>query len=214
MATAWSQTAPPSPVRAVEDQRKRVQELRAQLDPCRQARDDARAAVVQAERSDREAMAAALAAGKAATSDVQSVEKANAAAAATTRQFEALQLAIANAEAELGAVVQKHRDAWAKRAAGEVSAARNDAREALDGLRAAFARYSDARQIVLWLTHGLDRPAALGLLGSAPGSERWAANGEQVGIAIVLDQWLAAALAEPEPAPQASPSEPAPTAAD
>jgi hypothetical protein len=204
---AWTSLAPPSPIREIEAQRKRVLDLRGQIDQRRQAADDARAAVVQAERSDREAMAAAMSLGKAATSNVAEIEKANAAAAAATRAFEAAQLAVANSEAELGAVVAKHRDAWTKRATGAVTAARNDAREALAAFRDALAKFRDAQQIAAWLDTGLDREqrVTLGLLGSCPGSQRWSANGEQVGIAIVLDQWLAEAVAEP--APQAQPRE-------
>jgi hypothetical protein len=213
----WSQLAPPSPVREVEAARKRVLELRGQVDSCGQARDDARASVVAAERSDREAMAAALARGEAATSDVQLVERASAAAAAATRQFEALQLAIANAESELGAVVAKHRSQWAKRAAGEVTASRSDAQRALEAFRVAVARHQDALQVSEWLATGLDRnppgqvtPGLLGDLG--PASARWAANQSPVTAGVVFG-WFGEALAEPEPQPQTQPARSEPVTA-
>jgi hypothetical protein len=206
VASAWSDLAPISPIREVEAARKRVLELRDQIGPRREGREAAAAAVVQLERDDRTRMAELMAAGKPATSNVEAIEKARAASAGAQRALEALGLAIQTGEAELHAAIVKARDAWAKRAAGEVSSSRREAQEALAGLRAALARHQDARQVAGWLAEGggLDHEWQVtpGLLPRAAGSQPWAANSEEVGLATVFG-WIEQTVAEPEPELQA-----------
>lgn len=201
MAVEWSRDAPISPIREIEARRKRTRELRAQKNQRREEREAAAARVTALERADRERMAQLMAAGKDASSDIQAIEKAQATAAASKRQAEALSLAIATSEAELGEVIRKHRGAWAKAAEREVVTSRTAAQDALAAFTAALSRHGDARVVAEWVATGIDRELVpkLGLIGHAPGSERVTANSSPINLDIVLG-WLDAAVAsQPEP---------------
>ena len=208
--TDWSSVAPPSENREIEQQRRRVLELRAQIPQRREQRDTAAARVTQLEREDRERMAQAMARGKDTNPDVEQVEKARADAAGAVRAFEALVLAIETSEQQLHAAVLKARDSWTKQAQHAVVEARQEAREAFAAFEAAFKRHREAQAIEVWLRPeaGLDQghPPRGGVLGPAPGSAKVTANAAPVDLTVVFS-WLTQVLAEPEP-PKPPPTRP------
>jgi hypothetical protein len=204
--TDWSRVAPPSPIREIEAQRRRVLELREQLPMRREQRDQAAARVTELERQDRNRMAELMASGKDATSDTETVEAARHQVAGAVRALEALNLAIQVAEDELHALVLKHRARWVERAQRGVLETRAEAQAALATFRAALQRYRDAQQAEGWLREGSgldrERPAKMGMLGQAVGSERVTGNRQAVDLGIVLG-WVEQTLDPPPAKPQA-----------
>lgn len=198
--TDWSQLTPPSQIKEIEGQRRRVLDLRAQIPTRREQREAASARVVDLERQDRQRKSEAMVAGKAVTSDVEQIEQARAEAADAVRTTEALTLAIEAAEQDLHALVLKHRDAWTKRAEHDVVETRADAQTALSALQSALERHRQAQAVHAWLApdgRGLDREGRVrSVLGPAPGSDRLTANSLPIDLSVVFG-WLGAALAEP-----------------
>lgn len=204
----WSAITPTSPIKEIEAARKRVLDLREQISQRREQRDQAAAHVVELERSDRQRMADAMAAGQEAESDVDSIEKARASAAGAVRTTEALVLAIQGAEDQLHAAVVKSRGKWVDRAQRDVIEARAEAAATLTAFTAALSRYRDAVSVEGWLREdsGLDRgkPARVGLLGVAAGSASVTGNQQPVAVETVL-AWLRETIDPPAPRPIPAP---------
>ena len=207
--TEWSNITPPSPVREVEQQRKRVLALRGQIPKRRAERDTAAARVVEVEAADRRRMAEQMTRGEAPVSDIGQIEKARAEAAGAVRASEALALAVESAEQELHQLALKHRVRWAERASQEVTKARTEAVAALAAFRTALVRYRDTQQVEHWLREGAggldrERPARSGVLGGATGSERVSGNAAPVALELVFS-WLEQSLAPYEAPAQVEP---------
>jgi hypothetical protein len=201
----WSKLMPPAGDAApaqVEAAWQAVEALRAKVQPARQAFSDAQAAATEAAAADRERMAGELRAGRSPKADATGLAKAEARVAGARRQAEALQLAIADSESELGRVVHERRERWLADAQRQENAARSRARELIAELRGALEDWASVRGVTHWLEpdHGLDRehPAPPAIRAGMAGSERFAANGEPLALTTVCDM-LTQTVAEPEP---------------
>jgi hypothetical protein len=202
VAADWS--PPRSPIKEIENQRRRKTALRDQIPVRRSERDAARARVVELEARDRQSKAADLSAGRSPTSAVAEIAQARSDADAKQRTLEALDLAIADADSKLRETVLKNAGKWSAEAEREKAAAKVDTVSALADMREAWGRYEDARKIGRWLESGLDQPRTpkLGTFGDLAGSQRLTGNRQPVNLLSVFDMLAASLQPEPEPEPE------------
>jgi hypothetical protein len=200
----WSTLMPVGTAPAeVEAAKAEVEALRAKLPAAREALTDAQAAVTTAEADDRQRMAEALRAGRAATADTRGVEKAQQRVAAARREGEAVLLAIQASEDSLGETIRASRDGWLRDARRREATARGRAAKLIGELRSVLESVASERNVIFWLGHGgLDRQQHAGsgvALGELAGSEKITANGYPVGIGATLD--MLTTTIEPQPQP-------------
>lgn len=198
----WSRIVPSGGPKPVEQARRQVEELKAKVPAQRQALADAQAAIIDAEKADREKMAAELAAGREPRPNDVAVAKAREHALGVERAGEALALAVANAESALGQAACESRDQWLKTAQRREGEQRAKAREALADLKVAFDGLRQAHSTAVWLgpEGGLDfrRQPPHGRLGVVRSSAHAFKNDEPAQVVQLL-AWLAEMLDPPPP---------------
>lgn len=186
----WTAITPPNGPQAVEAARTAVLKLRTQIDEQRTAVETAKRAVVDAEQRDREQMATAIRRGAEPKSETVKIEKLRATAAEAERKAAAIEMAVGQAEAELGAVIEAERRTWLVDVERKTEAERASCRARLDELSAGLGRLAELRGIALWLGgEDLAKAPRTRGLGGAPGSARFTANGEAADASLIVG-WL------------------------
>ena len=197
----WGRLVPGDAPKSVEAARSKLEVLKARVPAQRDALESAKRAVIEAERLDRERMAAQLARGAEAEPDDDAIAKARERVVGVERAGQALLLAIGNAELALAQAARDARAEWFKTSERRETEARRKGRDALERLRVELENLRLARSTMRWLTPesgGLDREQQpiLGGLGSSPSSARMMANAEATDAATLLG-WVAEVLDPP-----------------
>jgi hypothetical protein len=201
---------PPNGPRAVEEAREAAQVLADQLPEDRRAIDDAKRALIDAERADRERLAELMRRGEDPVSDIEAVTTAREQVGAAERRHAARQLALQDADSELGTAAQACSGEWARTNATAEQRALRSVRKTSERLTGELEALAEARSVQWWLANGMERQqpaphAGLASLGVAKSSGFAQANGEPLGVPQLVS-WLREIVA-PEPEPQAQPRE-------
>lgn len=209
----WTALVPPNAPAPVEQAREQVVALRARITQAREQVDAAKVAVREAERHDTEQMAAAIRKGDAEPrSETAKVEALRAALAESERRAAAVELAVGQAEQDLGAAVEKSRARWARDSEARIDKAREAARRALNDLDRAVHELRDARGVADWLVEdrGFDQGRAVrGVhVGYALSSRSATANNEPLTVDQLVG-WMREAI-EPPAAPDPVEHKPVP----
>ena len=204
---SWLQMTPAGGPERVERAREAAQALADEVPRDRAAIDETKAALVAAEKHDREQLAKSMREGRDASSDIGAIARAREAVGGAERTWQARQLALNDADQELHAAVEAARDEWARTADATLVRTRRNAGKALEKLTAELEALAAARAVQWWLANGFERqqPVPHAVLGSAPSSASTTANGEALPAARML-AWLGEVI-EPEPQAQ-TPAEP------
>jgi hypothetical protein len=200
----WLRLAPPAGgPRAVEEARKAAGALADQLPSDREQINVAKAALVEAERADREQLAESMRRGADAISDTTAIAAAREAVGAAERRLQGRQLAVETASQELGAAIETERDQWLRIAQRDAEKARTRAAKALSELESQLDELGRARALAWWLTPeagGFDRAhgvPAVGILGDVKSSAVHMANNNPVPMAMLLG-WVRELIAPVE----------------
>jgi hypothetical protein len=187
----WLRLSPPDGPAVVQTARQAVQALADALPEDRERIEISKAALVEAERHDREAVAKQMRAGEDPVSDTAAIAQAREQVGAAERIWQGRRLAVETAQQELGDAIMASRAEWLRAAQRDLTKSHTRALKALDGFETALAELGRQRAIVWWLTpdRGLDRaqqwPAG-GLLSDARSSAHAMANSSPASLANLM----------------------------
>jgi hypothetical protein len=197
----WLNLAPHGGPAPVQKAREAAQALADQLPADRAAIDDAKRDLVEAERRDREQLAASMRRGDDPISDTQAVDAARAAVGVAERRHQARRLAIETAQQEFGDAIAASRDEWRRSAERGVERAHTRATKALDQLEGALDELGQARAVAWWLTpeRGYDKAEGVppvGILADARSSAAVMANNSPASRASLM-AWCREVIGDP-----------------
>jgi hypothetical protein len=212
----WLRLAPPGGPERVQHARAAVQALAAEIPRDRQAIDDAKRSLIEAEAGDRRQLAQAMREGREAVSNVETITAAREQVAARERVWQGRQLAVESAQQEYRDEIERNRDQWLRTAQRDLAKSYSRATKAHAAFQDALTELGRARAIAWWLEqgHGFDRAQqwpSVGLLGEARSSAHAMANSSAASrdqVCAWTRELLGDAPARPEP--QAA-SEPVPS---
>ena len=178
-----------NPVDLAEARFRPIRQARAHIQKAEAANDRSRARLQElsgqvgaVEHADRKALGAALVAGRA--EPAAEAAKLKAEIAAEERRAEALELAVNDANSQIGRVVDVHRDAWRRQTVRELNRAARRYQAAIAELAAAREALANEATLIGWLDSGEMSEAATEALGAVPRTD----NKPVLGLSTVIEE--------------------------